>query len=291
MGYEFYETTIDPQLTLRIQQAKKDPHCEMIIAAGGDGTVSEVANDLAGGDVPLGILPLGTGNLVARELGIPLDLKAACQVLTGQMPITRIDVMDVDGEIFISHVSLGLYAKIALTTTDEEKQRWGRMAYLWHILEELLKRRNWRFSLTVDGKTQSVRAALIMAANVGEVGLPPLRWGPDIRPTDGVINLCILRARNLRDYIMLLWHAVRGRPAAAAQTTYHRAQETITIRTRKRLPVRGDGEIIGQSAVAICIRPQHLPIIVPIRNYRRRIPPSLGEVSRPISSRAPDEKS
>jgi diacylglycerol kinase family enzyme len=102
-----------------------------------------------------------------------------------------------------------------------------------------------------------------MAANVGEVGLSPLRWGPDIRPTDGVINLCILQARNLHDYITLLWHTARGRPAAAAQTTYQRAQQTVTIHTRRDLPVRGDGEIIGQSAVEIRICPQHLPILVP----------------------------
>ncbi len=126
IGYEFYETTIDPQLTHHLQRAKKDAHCEMVIVAGGDGTVSAVANNLANGEVPLGILPLGTGNLVARELGIPLDLDAAYRVLTEPTPITRIDVMEINGGIFVSHVSLGLYAKIALTTTNEEKQRGPR---------------------------------------------------------------------------------------------------------------------------------------------------------------------
>ena len=259
---DIYETTGQENLAAVIDEALGRGY-DLIVAAGGDGTVSNVANRVLDSDVTLGILPVGTANLLARELNIPLEVEAACQILATSECTRNIDAMRVGDQVFISHVSLGVYSKIAERTSAAAKRYFRQIAYIWNALPELIGKRAWRFNIEVDGHKHRFRASFIMIANVGGVGAGELRWGPDIAPDDGRLDICIIRARTFTDYFLFIWHVILNRHRKAPKTTYLQARKSIKVSTRKRLPVRGDGEIVGQSHITIEIVPHGLRIVTP----------------------------
>jgi YegS/Rv2252/BmrU family lipid kinase len=248
-------------------RAALDRGCDLVIAAGGDGTVSAVAGALtgSGSDVPLGILPLGTANVLARELGIPLDLDQACRLLTGPHATTRIDAMRVGRACYFTQIGVGIDALMIRDTRREHKRRFGRIAYLWTALVQLIGFQPRRFTITIDGRQRRSRASQVVVANSGTLGQPPLRWGPDVRPDDGRLDVCVVRARHLLDYLTLFWYVITGQHHRSPNIRYFEARQTITIATRRPLPVQGDGEIIGDTPVAVEVVPQAVAVIVPCR--------------------------
>lgn len=262
MDCHVYETTGKEFLSTIIHQARRQGYT-LFVAAGGDGTVSAVASGLVQSGIPLGILPVGTANLVARELGIPLDLEQACRLLLGEHRTKKIDAMQVGDRAFISHISLGTYSRIAEKTSAAAKRYFRRIAYIWKALPELIGRHSYPFELTIDGRLHRVRAAFIMIANVGAMGASALRWGPDIQPGDGRLDICIIRARTITHYVSFIWHVLWGRHKQFPLVAYLSAHTYIRVSTKRHLPVRGDGEIIGRSKVEIRILPGAIQIIVP----------------------------
>jgi diacylglycerol kinase (ATP) len=263
-SYEIYQTTGKDDMRSVVGQAVEAGY-QRIVAAGGDGTVSAVADALAGTRVPMGILPVGTGNLLARDLQIPLELSEAAALLADPDATSHsIDAMQVNGRTYISHISLGVYSQIIRQTTPEQKRRFGRMAYIWAALKEISRYPTWRFELEVDGRLNLYRASMIVIANVSSVGIPPLQWGPDISPDDGQIDICIIKARTAAAYFQLLWRALQNQhDLDRRHIEYLPAGKGIELRTNRDVPIRADGEIIGKSAVSIQVVPDVLKIISP----------------------------
>jgi YegS/Rv2252/BmrU family lipid kinase len=266
---EIYETSGQENIRDIVSKALRQK-VSLIVAAGGDGTISSAVDGLVHSKVPLGIIPLGTGNIVAQELGLPLDPTAAYQLLTGKNTTTKIDVMQVGHQAFISHLSVGIYALIAQDTPPENKQRLGRLVYVWSALKKIMSHPTWRFKVTVDGQTRWVRASLIMVANAGTVGITPFRWGTNIRPDDGQIDVCIFRAKTLTDYLKIIWYALLNKHRQDDNISYLTATDQVEIVAHKPLPIRGDGEIIGQTPVQVQVVPQAVRVIVPLTQATRR---------------------
>lgn len=265
--YDVYETTGKENLAAIVETALSDNY-SMIVAGGGDGTVSEIAAGLLNSDTPLGILPLGTGNLVARELGIPLEIDDACQLLVSKNTITYLDAMQVDHQVSMPHISLGVHARLIENTSVEEKRRFGMMAYFGRALREISRRRQaWTFTIAVDDQKQYARASLILVANIGVVGIGDSRWGENIRPDDGEIDICIIRAKTATDYLSVLWYLLRRQPKPA-QITYLRAKKEITVTANRPVPVRIGGKTVEQSAIHIKVIPQSIKAIVPLQRER-----------------------
>lgn len=263
VNYEIYETTGKEYLPGIVRQARERGY-DVIAAAGGDGTVSAVASELVHSPIPLGIIPVGTANLLARELDIPLDPEAACQLVVTGGAIRKLDAMQVGNQVLISHISLGSYSRIAERTTVTAKRYFRQLAYIWNALAELIGTRVWRFNLVIDGQQQRVKAAFIMIANVGAMGAASLRWGIGVKPDDGQVDICIVRARTILHYLSFMWHILWRTHKQSPHTVYLRAKNNIKASTKWNLPVRGDGEIIGRSSVEIQIIPKAIPIIVPV---------------------------
>jgi YegS/Rv2252/BmrU family lipid kinase len=259
--YDLYKTTGEEDITAIIKEAQTKNYT-MMVAVGGDGTVSEVAEGLVGSETPLGIIPLGTGNLVARELDIPLKLEEACDLLIGHNRIARLDIMQMGRQMFIPHLSLGVYSQVISDTGVEEKRRFGMAAYFWNALREIQSQRFWNFMIRVDDQEQYVRAPLIMLANIGIVGIGEARWGPDIRPDDGEIDVCIIRARRLKEYLQLFWHLLRQQPVELPKTIYLKARREILVKADRPIPVRMHGETRELGTVHIKIMPQAVKVIV-----------------------------
>ena len=264
--YRVHEPVHDDALADRVSEALAEG-CDLVVAAGGDGTISGVAQGLLGTDTPLGILPLGTANVLARELGIPVDLEGACALLAGPHSFTKIDAMTVDGKTYFTQVGIGIDALMIRDTANEHKRRFGRLAYLWTAARSLVGFRPRQFLITVDGREVRKRASQVLVANSGMLGQPPFRWGPDIRPDDGVIDVCVVRVRSLVDYARIGWNVVRNRHRQDPGVSYLKARRGVVVATvsPKPLPVQGDGEIIGETPVEVKLVPGAVRVAVPRR--------------------------
>jgi diacylglycerol kinase family enzyme len=172
------------QLDLEIARARQDG-CEVVIAAGGDGTVSQVADALwrsrdANLELALAIVPLGTANVLARELGIPLDPVAAVTVAADRRRMLTIDAIGHDNKVFLTQVGIGLDASMIAETSRESQLKHGRLAYLMALMRKIAGHRSERFVIDVDGRRLRLRAWQVVVANAGTFGQPPFTWGPNI---------------------------------------------------------------------------------------------------------------
>lgn len=235
----------------------------VIVAVGGDGTIAAVANALAYVSTPLAIVPLGTANLLARELGIPSDPETACRLAVTGGRVRAIDAMTIDGQVFVCHISLGTTARIAESTGAEAKRRFRRLAYVWNAVRELFGGHTWQLTLNVDGEIHTVRASFVRISNVGAVGAGALRWGPDIQPDDGVVNVCILRALSIVGYWRAFWALLRRSYHRAEHAQFLTAKEFIHVTANRGLPVCGDGERINAPSIRLRIMPRAIKVIVP----------------------------
>jgi YegS/Rv2252/BmrU family lipid kinase len=248
-----------PDLARRASEAG----IETVVAVGGDGTVAAVAQGLVGTETPLGIVPQGTANVLSKELGIPTDLEAACRLIAGPHAVARIDAIEVAGRHVLTQVGVGLDALMIRDTDEGAKKRWGNVAYLATAATRLAGLAPRHFRLTIDGKTIRPRSSQIVLANAGTLGQPPFRWGPDIRPDDGRIDVCILRARSGWDHLRAAWYTLRHRHEESGAIQYVPALKEVEIAAERPLPVQGDGEIVGQTPLKARVVPGALRVIVP----------------------------
>ena len=235
-----------------------------IVAAGGDGTVSAVANILAGTGVPLGILPLGTANVLARDLNLPLDLQAACALLVGPTSERPVDAMRIDGRNYLTQVGVGLDSLMIRDTATVDKRRFGRFAYLCTAVARWggFKRRS--FTIGVDGQTSTVKGVQVVVANSGMLGEPPYRWGPDVALDDGRVDVCSVAVWTVADTLTLAWHVICGQHKRDRHLKYWTAAREVTIDARPPLPVQADGEVVGETPVRIEVVAGALRLLVAV---------------------------
>ncbi len=235
---------------------------DMVIAVGGDGTVSEVADGLVGTDVPLGLIPAGTGNVLARDLDIPLMAPRAIRLLIGPHKTREIDALRIDKRHFFLNISIGTSAAAMHDTKRDEKRQFGFLAYIGTGVQKLLGVQPAHFTLQVDGRPHRANASDVIIANSGIIGLPALRLGDEISMDDGRMGICIIRARTAWDYIRLIWDALLGRPQRAPRYHCLTARDRITVHSDPALPVQGDGDPIGHGSLEVTIVPKALQVIV-----------------------------
>jgi diacylglycerol kinase (ATP) len=260
--YQVYETTGQEQLS-KVVRAALDEGFNLFVAAGGDGTVSGVAGGLIHSGTPLGIIPVGTGNALARELDIPLHPEDALKLLIGEHTLKCIDAMQVKERFFTLIISVGLTSIAIRDTGRESKRRLGRLAYIWTGLRGLLGFQPQRFTIIVDDQRHRVRASELAVVNAGILGGSPFRWGPHIRLDDGQLDIAIVRVRTLFDYFRLAWDVLWNRQKQDPNIRYLQARQTIEINSDRPLVVQGDGEVIGRTPVQVQVVPNAVQVIIP----------------------------
>jgi diacylglycerol kinase (ATP) len=266
-GFEIDECETTGHQTLGPQvRTALDRGCSLVVVVGGDGAVTRAVDGLVGTGVPLAIVPAGTANLVARELGIPLDVRAACRLICETHRTIAVDAVRVGDRAFLSHVSMGVYSVMAERIKRRHKRWFGRFAYGGALLAAAVRGRRWKFEITIDGHSECFVASQVTLANVGVVGMSGLRWGPGISPTDGIVDVCIVKARTMRQYARLLWLARRGRLGDGPLIEYRRARESVVVDTSAAVPVRGDGKIVGESRLDARIVPGGVRVVVPVES-------------------------
>lgn len=240
-----------------------DQTVDLVVAVGGDGTMSGTAAGTIGRDVPLGIIPMGTGNVLARELSIPLDIEGALDLLTGDHSLKKIDAMGVGDRYFVLNVSVGLSSLMMKNTRAEDKQQFGRLAYLWNGFKKWVGFQPHTFEIVMDDRTFYRRAAEVMIANNGAIGDPSLRWSPDVELDDGRIDVCVVRAKTIPDYIKIAWSVITGQQRREPHMENFIAEDHVIVNTDSDLPVQGDGDYIGRPPAVVQVVPGAVQIVVP----------------------------
>lgn len=259
------ETTVDDPGTGQARAAL-DRGADVVLACGGDGTIRSVAQALAGTGVAMGVLPAGTGNLLARTLGTPLDLVAAARVaLTGddrRIDVGRIRVGDEDDEqVFLVMAGTGFDATIMESTPDEMKEKVGRLAYVISGFRAMRGRRA-RVELTLDGGEPLRRSSRTVV--VGNTGTLPagLVLMPDATVDDGLLDVVNLSPKGFPG-----WVAVAVRVATRRRRGHDRVEHwqvrTVEIVTDQLQAAQIDGDPVGEvTRLAMRVDPQALVVRV-----------------------------
>jgi YegS/Rv2252/BmrU family lipid kinase len=256
-----HETAPDENTGAFVRERLRDGF-NLVVAAGGDGTIAAAIDGLAGSGIPLGIVPIGTGNLVARELGIPLDPEAAIDLLLGPHRQRTVDVMRINGRYFLLNASVGVSAAIIRDTTSRDKRHYGRGAYVARAVAPLLRFRRPRLTLIVDDSRRRLRTPEVAVLNCGRLSGSIYPNDPDVQADDGWLDVWLLRLRTLPEGLWYLLKMAVG--YREPQRAIHlRARRHVIIRCAVPQPVQADGEIIGTTPVTIEILPGMLSVLVP----------------------------
>lgn len=235
-----------------------------VVAGGGDGTVSSVAAAVVGGEKELGVLPLGTLNHFARDLGIPEDLAAAARTIV-EGESSPVDVGEVNGRIFLNNSSIGLYPRIVKHREDRQ-ERLGRgklPALVWATIHALRRHRPLDVILSVDGREIRRSTAFVFVGN-NVYDMEGFDIGTRQRLDGGELSVYLSRAVRPFELLALGFRALFGRLKDAKGFESLRTPE-LTIETRGReIRVATDGEIaMVETPLRYRIRPRALKVVVP----------------------------
>jgi diacylglycerol kinase family enzyme len=233
---------------------------DVVIAAGGDGTVRACVQQLAGTDTALAILPFGTGNLLAANLGVPPRTRDALTLLTAGHR-RRLDVGVLGDRTFVVMAGIGLDALMLRDAPETLKRRIGWPAYLWaatrHLCEPPMT-----LTLRVDNAPPVTRRArMLLIGNVGRLqgGIPIL---PDARPDDGLLDIAVLMPPKRISWIPLGWALLRRQPTPPLMELFQATRVEIT--SARSHPSELDGELLRPTqAMTATVHPAALWVCSP----------------------------
>jgi diacylglycerol kinase family enzyme len=238
---------------------------EAVVAGGGDGTIRAVASVLVEGEVPLGILPLGTLNHFAGDLKIPNDLEAAARLIV-EGEVHRLDVGEVNGEIFLNNSSLGFYPPIVQARDQEMKHskhgKWVSMAIVTFKLLPRLASLHVRIS---SGDWSVERKTEVLFVGNHEYRMNAFVHGAPDRLESGSLYLYIARSRSRLGLIgIALKGLVRDIKRTESVEDFRFPEFKVEVRKKHAIPVAFDGEVtVMRSPLQYRVRPRALPVILP----------------------------
>ena len=269
----FERSGIDAKI-VAVEPGELDRHCgevakehgvDALVAAGGDGTIGTAAAAVAGSNMPLGILPLGTLNHFAKDAGIPLDLEEAVAAIAGGRT-REVDIAEVNGRVFINNSAVGLYPEL-VRERESQQERLGRSKQFAMVVAAL--RTMWRFSkhrLTVraEGRTEPIETALLFVGN-NRYRMSPFALGTREAIDRGELCIYAPLARTAPRFLSVSLRAIFGREREQEDFVTLDGITAAEIGSRyKRLMVATDGEASSmETPLRYKIRPGALKLLVP----------------------------
>ena len=247
----------------QVAQAAAHENYEMIVAGGGDGTISLVASALIDSGKVLGVLPLGTLNHFAKDLRIPIDFEEAAQNLVSGSQV-QVDVGEVNGRIFLNNSTLGLYPVLVREREKQQRLGWGKWpAFVWAAISALRRYPFVSVRVSVDGKPVTTRTPFVFVGN-NQYVMERLNIGTRERLDAGELSLYMTRGMSRFGLVRLALRALLGRLRHEKDFMAMRARE-VTIATKSsRARVAIDGEVdILQTPLEYRIRLRALSVVLP----------------------------
>lgn len=258
-------TPADPAEALEIAKAAAREGVRAVVAAGGDGTVAQALRGTAGTEVPVAIVPLGTGNQLANNFDIPASVDGAVRVaVEGQ--VEQIDLGRAGDNVFALMAGAGLDAELIAAATPEMKKLLGPVAYVLGGLKSAFAPPSSKFRLVVDDRDLEVQASMVLVANVGQLAVSPLpvdiKIAPRVSFHDGLLDVCIFAARNLSDWAAMVWRVAREKYAGDDRMLFIQAKR-VRIEADPPVAVQIDGEAAGETPIEAEVMPGAGRILVP----------------------------
>jgi YegS/Rv2252/BmrU family lipid kinase len=258
-----YEVAWDVSITKRYGDATRQAKeaiargVDLVVGYGGDGTQHELANAVIGTSTPMGILPGGTGNGFAREIGIPKELRDAVELLCTSQTVRQIDAVLVGDEYFIQRLYAGIPPESQ--TSRDLKERYGLLAYAITLPKQVVGATESAYRLTIDGQTIDVSGIKCYIVNSGRTGTG-LSIDVDFSATDGFLDVFVVSRKPLS--IMSAQARFLKLPTWSAGLYYWRGRE-ITIEAQPEQAIWMDGEYHGGSPVTAKVVPGALAVVAP----------------------------
>ena len=241
----------------------------LVIAAGGDGTIRHILGSLAESkiEIPVGVVPFGTGNQLARNLkifeeGLFLDpLQRAIDVIATGKPQT-IDLGKMNGHYFCVAVGAGPVCDAILAPTQEEKEHWGMLAYLAPMIQTVASPAV-QFRVTADGDVFEVKALGVIVSNVGDMGFA--RLAESARLDDGYLDLCIITLGEFGDYVKLGFDLASSMLLGDTPFYMRKVKNVLVESLNGPVTANVDGDPIGHTPMRIEAIPKSVDVLCPRR--------------------------
>lgn len=259
-GLDVVHAPITTRASVAARLRQHSDGVDLVVAGGGDGTLNAVLQGLVGTKLPLGILPLGTANDLAKTLSIPIDLKQACDVIV-QGHTRRIDIGRVNDVYFFNEASIGMSVALCRRLTKESKSTFGVFALLFHALQIVFAMRRFRALITLpSGEVIAARTAQLTVGNGQNFG--GFVATDDATIDDRKLDLYSVRLTNWKDYFEAMTALLRRRydDVRSVFTLHGRRFE---VKTGRRMRVEADGELISSTPATFEVVPAAVDVFVP----------------------------
>ncbi|BAP18118.1 MAG: lipid kinase [cyanobacterium endosymbiont of Epithemia adnata isolate EadnSB Bon19] len=261
LGFELITVPVKrPEYMPQVVRRHRDS-IDLVIVGGGDGTLNAIVDSLVDMKLPLGILPLGTANDLARTLKIPLAVESACRVIA-QGQLKYIDLGCVNGKHFFNVASLGLSVEITGKLSKGAKRRWGVLSYAMTALQVIGQTRPFNAEIVVNDKSVRVKTIQIAVGN-GRFYGGGMAIAKDATIDDQRLDLYSLELNYWWQIFPLLWRLPQGQHGVLPWVRTIEG-ETMEIYTRKSHSINTDGEITSKTPAAFRVVSHALGVLVPL---------------------------
>ena len=253
----FLETNVEESIPSLL--APELSSASVVVAVGGDGTVSGTAAALLGTGIPLGIVPAGSTNMLAKVNKVPLDTEGAVRLITGEHWVDEIDA-GVSGDRVLLHLGgAGLDARIFQRSSTSLKRRFKWLGYAPSAVRSL-QDAGAEVSISVDGSTINVRTRMVLVANSGSVIHPRFTVLPTASRSDGIFEVGIFTADSLPEIALTLSDLTVMRWRSSPRLIQLRGSD-IRVEATPDLPFEFDGDVIGTTPFSLTVRQKAVRII------------------------------
>lgn len=263
-GYKLVQPVISSREDIEKIVRKSAKSVDLVVSAGGDGTLNAVLQGLVGTDLPLGILPLGTANGLAKTLNIPLELQPACDVIANGHT-RRIDVGCVNGTYFFSETSIGMSPTVSRVLSKDAKAKYGIFAHLGRALWILRRMRRFGARVKCDGDEYVLRTAQLTIGNSRNFG--GFVTTDDAAIDDRKLDLYSVELRHWWSYVEALW-ALASHHYDESRCVFTLHGRNFEIETRRPRPIEADGEIVSMTPALVKVVPRAVTVFVPENSPR-----------------------
>jgi diacylglycerol kinase family enzyme len=238
-----------------------------IACAGGDGTVGIIAEEVLDAPIPISVIPQGTGNILAKHLGIPLQIRPALALLIRSNRTVTLDAIQRPGGISVLNLSMGVSSLTMADVDTRTKRVFGTATYFVGVLAYLLRRNPAWFRIVVDGHEHRIRGREVLVSNAGFRRTAIETFFADSVPSDGVLECSVFLAAGLRGAFAIVGDVIRGAPVNADKYMVRfKVRDSIKLESTPPLPVQADGDHIGFGPTEARIRRNAITVRAPDRS-------------------------